>query len=137
MLALLLVATALLGAALWRLMRSVRLLHPGMVMLVGLGLFLASLGMLIDADVLPKPAGIEWKAHLEEPLEAIGALCLALTALESAIAAIVQPAGRGRVVPFPRPAGRAGASGFRRRPSALRLGPASDAPGMPPDPCGA
>jgi hypothetical protein len=44
----------------------------GLLALIGLGVFLGSLGVLIDADLLPKPAAIDWKAHIEEPLEAVG-----------------------------------------------------------------
>jgi hypothetical protein len=77
------------GTILYRLSRVDEMWDVGLVILVGLGFFLGGAGLLIDADVLPKPVGIDWKAHIEEPLEAIGALCLLIVSLE----------GVGRAVP--------------------------------------
>ncbi|MCC6419221.1 MAG: hypothetical protein IT429_13380, partial [Gemmataceae bacterium] len=77
-------ATAAAGVVLllrWAVSRT-RRLDFGLLALVGLGLFFVSLGTLIDADLLPKPVAIDWKAHLEEPLETVGAVCLALVSLE-------------------------------------------------------
>lgn len=76
-----------LALILWRRFRGAYGLDLGLVFLLGLGILLGSLGVLIDADLLPKPVTIDWKAHLEEPLEAVGAVCLALVALEAAIRA--------------------------------------------------
>lgn len=73
---------------LWRFVPRIRHLDLGMVVLIGLGLFFGSLGTLIDADLLPKPAAIDWKAHLEEPLEAVGAVCLMLVGLEGIVRAL-------------------------------------------------
>jgi len=75
----------LLGYALWRVQRSTPGLDWDVIGLMLLGVLLGTIGLLIDADVLPKPSGIEWKAHIEEPLEAVGALSLALASMEGFI----------------------------------------------------
>jgi hypothetical protein len=74
-------------ATLWLAAPRLRRLDVGLLLLIGLGVFFGSLGTLIDADLLPKPVAIDWKAHLEEPLETIGALCLALVSAEGLIRA--------------------------------------------------
>jgi hypothetical protein len=79
------VAAGAVTVLLWRWATRDGLLDVGLAFLIGLGVLLGSLGMLIDADLLAKPVAIDWKAHLEEPLEAVGAACLALVALEGVV----------------------------------------------------
>jgi hypothetical protein len=67
---------------LWRISTTDESWDVTLLLLIGLGIFLGGAGLLIDADILPKPRGIDWKAHIEEPLEAIGAVCLLIVSLE-------------------------------------------------------
>ena len=69
----------------WLAVRRDRLLDPGLVLWLVLGAVLSASGGLIDADMLHKPSLIVWKAHIEEPLEFLGACCLAIVAVEVAI----------------------------------------------------
>jgi hypothetical protein len=79
------VAASAVAVLLWRWATRDGSFDVGLAILIGLGILLGSLGILIDADLLAKPVAIDWKAHLEEPLEAVGAACLALVALEGVI----------------------------------------------------
>jgi hypothetical protein len=97
---------------LWRFVPRIRHLDLGMGVLIGVGLFFGSLGSFIDADLLPKPAAIDWKAHLEEPIEAVGAVCLVLVSVEGIVRALGDRTAR-TAVPAEQPTSQ-GAAASRR-----------------------
>jgi hypothetical protein len=90
---LLAVTSAIMVWLMWQISTNDELLDMRLLVLISIGVFLGGAGLLIDADILPKPTGIDWKAHIEEPLEAIGAVCLLIVSLEGLGRAATQRIG--------------------------------------------
>jgi hypothetical protein len=76
-------------AFVWAIRRDIRLLGGGLKLLVVIGALLGSLGIVVDSGYIPLFARFgSMDLLLEEPLEAIGAICLAIVAAEGACGAI-------------------------------------------------